>query len=277
MTPLAGPGRRRKSREPWYWLLAVVFGFGIHAAAVAVYLWNPVEPPSLEPPAATPFVVELAMHMASPTEQSQEAPPGPEQVETPPEPPPPPPPEPEVAEVPRPEVPKLDKPVPVPVPPEPEVVKRPDPEPEPVREPEPEPEPVEEVRETRVAETTAPPAVAAEERSEQVTAPRQGATSPQQSDAVQQWQSRLQAHLERHKRAPRGVRNRGAGGVSLVRFVMDREGRLLSLDLEEGSGVPLFDREALATLRRAEPLPAPPADMPGETIELALPVRFSIR
>ena len=60
----------------------------------------------------------------------------------------------------------------------------------------------------------------------------------------------------------------------LVRFTMDRSGRILSSRVEQGSGRALLDREALAMLQRAQPLPAPPADVVGATLELVTPVEF---
>jgi len=43
------------------------------------------------------------------------------------------------------------------------------------------------------------------------------------------------------------------------------------------SGYVTLDQETIATLRRAEPFPTPPPNMPGDTFEFTLPVKFSIR
>ena len=55
---------------------------------------------------------------------------------------------------------------------------------------------------------------------------------------------------------------------------MDRSGRVLSSRIDRSSGRPLLDREALAMLDRAQPLPPPPDDVPGATLELVTPVEF---
>lgn len=60
-----------------------------------------------------------------------------------------------------------------------------------------------------------------------------------------------------------------------IRFVMDRAGKVLSSRLERSSGFPDLDREAVALPKRAQPLPKPPNDKPGDTIELVVPVEFS--
>jgi len=57
---------------------------------------------------------------------------------------------------------------------------------------------------------------------------------------------------------------------------MDRQGRVLNTRLERSSGVPALDQEALSIPRRAQPLPAPPAEMPGDVIELVTPIEFFI-
>lgn len=43
-----------------------------------------------------------------------------------------------------------------------------------------------------------------------------------------------------------------------------------------GSGCPFLDREALATLRRAQPLPHIPDDRP-EILEVAVPIEFFLK
>jgi len=97
------------------------------------------------------------------------------------------------------------------------------------------------------------------------------------SSSAQTWQGRLLAHLERRKRYPAEARARRLQGVAHVRFTMDRQGRVLSAALEHSSGHAALDREALALLQRAQPLPPPPAETPGERITLTVPVEFFTR
>ena len=92
--------------------------------------------------------------------------------------------------------------------------------------------------------------------------------------AAQTWQGRLLAHLERRKRYPAEARARRLQGVAHVRFTIDRQGRVLSAAVERSSGHAALDREALALLQRAQPLPAPPAETLGERITLTVPVEF---
>lgn len=95
------------------------------------------------------------------------------------------------------------------------------------------------------------------------------------ASATPTWEGLVLGALEQHKRFPSGARRRQ--GVSWVRFVIDRQGRVLSSRLERSSGVPALDAEAIALPRRAQPLPKPPPDVPGERIELVAPVEFFLR
>ncbi len=83
--------------------------------------------------------------------------------------------------------------------------------------------------------------------------------------------------LQRAKRYPDGARERDEQGVATVTFSMDRSGHVLSASLARSSGSTALDEEAVAMVRRAEPLPPVPADIAGATIKLTLPVAFSLR
>ena len=66
-------------------------------------------------------------------------------------------------------------------------------------------------------------------------------------------------------------------GVVRLHFIMDREGRVLSYNVVGSSGFATLDDAARALIRRAQPLPPVPADYPGETLDLIVPVVFSLR
>ncbi|MET4685220.1 protein TonB [Brevundimonas faecalis] len=95
--------------------------------------------------------------------------------------------------------------------------------------------------------------------------------------SAQTWEGMLLAHLERRKRYPAEARAQRRQGVAYVRFAMTRDGRVLSAELERSSGYPALDREAVALLRRAQPLPKPPPEVPGDPVSLSVPVEFFMR
>jgi protein TonB len=88
------------------------------------------------------------------------------------------------------------------------------------------------------------------------------------------WQSRLMAHLERRKKYPSAARSRGERGTVYVRFRIDDGGNVLSASLARSSGFPELDAEVLSLVRRASPVPAPPA---GVSRTITAPVRFTVR
>jgi len=87
----------------------------------------------------------------------------------------------------------------------------------------------------------------------------------------------LKGWLQRNMHYPRAARLAGQEGDVVVRFVIDREGNVQSVELETGSGYPLLDREATEMVERGDPFPAMPDDMPGDRLEVRVPVSFHVR
>ena len=87
----------------------------------------------------------------------------------------------------------------------------------------------------------------------------------------------LQAWLERHKEYPRRAQRRRQEGTATLFFVMSRDGEVLDYRIEESSGHAALDREVEEMIRRAQPLPAMPADMRQARLEIRIPVRFHLR
>ncbi len=91
------------------------------------------------------------------------------------------------------------------------------------------------------------------------------------------WQSLLLKHLQQFKNYPAGARERGEQGVAMLAFTMDRNGKVLSRRIVSSSGHPDLDAEVLTLVERAQPLPAFPASMNEDRLELTVPIRFSLR
>ncbi|RAI57343.1 energy transducer TonB [Roseicella frigidaeris] len=243
--------------------LAWIGSIALHLAAGAALIF--IKPP---PPLPPEQVITLEMPLAEDASPEPEALPEPvaAPVEPPPAEPPPmePPPEP-VAEPPPepppepvPEQVVADLPAPPPMPPPPVPPRRP-----------PTPRPV--------AQTPAPaaPAVASAppvEAPAPTPAARVSAAAPSAS-----YISRLFAALERHKSYPQEARLRRIQGIALLRFSMRRDGSVTAFRLLRSAGDPSLDEAVLAMIQRASPLPAPPDDLPGDPVELSVPIRFSLR
>lgn len=124
------------------------------------------------------------------------------------------------------------------------------------------------------SEAAAPPSVQAPPAAAFV-APRTSAASVQ--NAAVTWRGLLLGRLKTYRRYPRRAQSAGQEGVVHVAFTVDRGGTVLGVRIARGSGYPLLDDEALATVRRASPLPPPPDDVPGDPVEVVVPVDFFVR
>lgn len=94
--------------------------------------------------------------------------------------------------------------------------------------------------------------------------------------ARQDYIAHLLAQLNRFKQYPPAARKARIQGVVLLHFVMNANGQVLEADIAKSSGRPILDQEALALIRRAEPLPPLPADYPTRTLDAVVPVEFSL-
>ncbi|WP_313178849.1 energy transducer TonB [Stenotrophomonas sp.] len=125
-----------------------------------------------------------------------------------------------------------------------------------------------------VERTTAPPEVPAEAATRYAA---QQTTAGERSRANATWQGLLLGHLQQHRRYPRQSERLRQEGVVYVRFVVYRDGHVSGARIERGSGFALLDQETLETVQRASPVPAPPADVAGDPVEVMVPVAFYLR
>ena len=250
------------------WMISgaiVVLAHG--AVAAALVTWREEIDPA-EPAAA--IVVEFAPLPVAPANRQMDIAPGPEQVMSDASP---------------------DKPIETvkePVEEKPEEKSEPVEEPPPDVKPAPNPEvpiqPLSEARETPQrqeprppAPTTSAPQAAPLETAAIPAAPVQGQATPKSSNAIPTWKTKIVALLERNKRYPPASQSRGEHGVAQVFFSLDRAGRVIESRVLRSSGAAALDEEAIALLQRAQPFPAPPAEMPGPHVDLVVPIRFNLR
>jgi protein TonB len=93
---------------------------------------------------------------------------------------------------------------------------------------------------------------------------------------VTKYQIALLRHLAAYKRYPAAARARRQEGIVMVRFTMDRSGRVMSAALANSSHSKPLDDEGVAILERASPLPAPPPEVKGDPVTLVVPIEFSL-
>jgi periplasmic protein TonB len=251
---------------------------GLHVVAGLVLLFGmPAPAPEVMP------VMLLEMPAPEPAALPESAPPEPAPVEpamvaeaAPTEPPP----EPPVAEAPPAPQPPLAEampaPQPVPEPAEPALAELPMPPPLP-RPPPPQHRPAP----PRPAAAAAQPQPAAPAAASAPAASAPAAAAPvapaPAAAPPATYIARLFAALERHKTYPQEARYRHVQGVAMLHFRMRRDGTVIAYRLERSAGDAALDAAVLAMIERASPLPAAPAELAGDSIELTVPVRFALR
>ncbi|GAB1715845.1 MAG: outer membrane transport energization protein TonB [Nitrobacter sp.] len=244
------------------WSAAGLAVVALHASGVWLALnWPAAAEAPGDPPAA--IMMELAPLAVAPEAPQQDIAPGPQMVEAEEQVEPEKPvedqvePEPDIkpveTEIKPPDQPKLEKA---------EVVL-----PAKVEPPKPKPKPKTK-KQKKAPRTTAPPSSQAQ-RADRAAAPAEGMASAMSPAS---WKGALMAHLSRYKRFPPGA---AGTGVATVAFTIDRSGRVLSARLVRSAGDAALDTEAASLPRRASPVPAPPPNIGGGSITLAVPIRFS--
>jgi protein TonB len=91
------------------------------------------------------------------------------------------------------------------------------------------------------------------------------------------WQTGLVRHLQQYKRYPSDAQSRGEEGVVLLSFSVDRTGHVLAHQIVRSSGHPELDAEVMSMIVRAEPLPPFPPTMTEPSLDLTVPIRFSLQ
>ncbi|MGA8258670.1 MAG: TonB family protein [Arenicellales bacterium] len=97
------------------------------------------------------------------------------------------------------------------------------------------------------------------------------------SGVVARYAGVLKGWLQKNMHYPRAARLAGQQGEVVVRFIIDRNGKVQSIKLESRSGFPLLDREAKEMIERGDPFPAMPEEMPGQELEVRVPVSFHVK
>jgi periplasmic protein TonB len=90
------------------------------------------------------------------------------------------------------------------------------------------------------------------------------------------FRKRLEARIAHFLRYPQAALASRIEGTAVVGFHLLRQGKVEEVRLLDSSGSPILDKEALATVRRAAPMPSAPAAFP-DALDVSVPVRFALR
>lgn len=107
------------------------------------------------------------------------------------------------------------------------------------------------------------------ERSTSVTTSR---PQPVATGSASAFQRTLLSHIARFRRYPQSARS-GEHGVAQVVFAMRRDGTVSEIWVRTSSGHLTLDEAATETVRRAQPLPTIPRELP-DRLTILLPISF---
>jgi protein TonB len=83
----------------------------------------------------------------------------------------------------------------------------------------------------------------------------------------------LLRHIAAFRRYPSAGLASRLSGTAHVTFTINRAGGLVAVWLQQTSGSDILDGEAIETIRRSQPFPAIPSDLP-DPLTATLPVSF---
>lgn len=89
--------------------------------------------------------------------------------------------------------------------------------------------------------------------------------------------NRIQSRILRVKFYPYAAKSQGREGKVLIRMTLDRNGTVLNWRVENGSGSTILDNAATQMIQRASPFPAFPSDLSDATLEMVVPIEFSLQ
>ncbi len=237
-------------------LLIVAIG---HLAVFAAIAWHARQtPPGVSTPA---ILIDLPPASAALERQKEDLAPGPhmQQAETP------------VQDTPPPDT--DDSLAPTPPQQNPAVAVPPDQKPQPAQRSV-DPRPVREAIKKPNEKPAAPKTTAAPKAERQ--AQTAAATGTAAAAATATYREILAAHLQRFKQYPSAARAAREQGTAILSFSVGRSGQLLGSRIGRSSGYPSLDSETLAMIRRAQPLPAFPADIKVAAMSFNIPITYEV-
>lgn len=188
----------------------------------------------------------------------------------PPEPPPPEPPPPEPSP-PQPEAPVAASEPPPPPPLQKHIVKK---VPKPVARHHEVPQPTQTYLPSLPPQVPAAPAPSAPPQTAMAATPMPAPVPSPEASAG--YRALLSAWLESHKRYPDAARQRGEEGRAVLRFSVDRSGRVIDFAVTSSSGYPDLD-QSVEEMMRGATLPPFPVGMPQPEMQVSVTIRFSLR
>ena len=118
--------------------------------------------------------------------------------------------------------------------------------------------------------------IASDQQANTTTASDTGITAEQKRQ-VSAWQKKIVLKINANKSYPKLARSKRIKGEVLIRFSLDRYGKVISQSIEKSSGWPVLDNAALRVLKKVGKFPTPPSHLSGDEFTLMIPIRYRFR
>lgn len=102
------------------------------------------------------------------------------------------------------------------------------------------------------------------------------ATSVNAQD-ISGWQKQVNQKIAKKQSYPRAALRKELEGRAKVEINVDREGNIVAHSLQTSTGHDLLDREVDKMMKRATPLPAPPADATDGQLTMVVPLAWVLQ
>ena len=144
-------------------------------------------------------------------------------------------------------------------------------EPEPIKEII--PEPIKEIIPEPIKEVTRPAKKEFISQPKKETQPNDFVIKKQ----IESYSTTVTKAISKQKKYPRIAQMRGWQGEIIAILEIDGQGNLLTSKIEKTSGFKILDKEVIAMIKRATPLPAPPMELKSKILKINVPISFKLQ
>ena len=96
-------------------------------------------------------------------------------------------------------------------------------------------------------------------------------------NAEKAYLSKIRSKINRSKKYPSAAKSQKLTGVVTVNFTINRQGAVTSFKIAKSSGHSLLDQEVTALMKRVSPFPPMPKEMAKNSLNLTVPIQFSLK
>ena len=94
---------------------------------------------------------------------------------------------------------------------------------------------------------------------------------------IESYSTTVTKAISKQKKYPRIAQMRGWQGEIIAILEIDGQGNLLTSKIEKTSGFKILDKEVIAMIKRATPLPAPPMELKSKILKINVPISFKLQ